>query len=254
MASATVALSCSAMYSVFIMPPAVSSSNSSSSRTSDSGATSISSRISSEVSSSSSAQHVGGFVRRHLLHDLGRFLRLQRFQNAGLHLGIDLGQRVGRHLAVDGLENRFALGRAQFFDDVRQVGRMHLLQLLVRNVQAQPPLRIGSTMLQNSQRMEFGGIGLLQPADPARRQHALHQPPENAADADVHLEDIQQSSTVPVDPVAVSIAVRVTDLEGDVVDAHHLAAVHVDDLLVEQIAADAQHVLVGMIRREHARR
>ena len=40
------------------------------------------------------------------------------------------------------------------------------------------------------------------------------------------------------------------DLEGDVVDAHHFAAVHVDDLLIEQVAADAQHVFVVVVRGE----
>ena len=34
------------------------------------------------------------------------------------------------------------------------------------------------------------------------------------------------------------------DLQGDVGDPHHFAAVDVDDLLVQQVAHDAQHVLV----------
>ena len=42
----------------------------------------------------------------------------------------------------------------------------------------------------------------------------------------------------------------VLDLEGDIGDPHHLAALAVDDLLVEQIADHAQHVLVGMIGGE----
>ena len=40
------------------------------------------------------------------------------------------------------------------------------------------------------------------------------------------------------------------DLEGDIGDAHHFAALPVDDLLIEQIADQAQHVLVGMVGRE----
>ena len=51
-------------------------------------------------------------------------------------------------------------------------------------------------------------------------------------------------------PITVPVAGCVADLESDVVDADHFAAVHVDDLLVEQVPADSQHVLVGMIRRE----
>ena len=97
----------------------------------------------------------------------------------------------------------------------------------------------GSTTLANSQRIEFGGIALLQPADPARRQHALKQPPEDAADADVHFQHVQRVAR----PV-------VMDAQGDVVDAHHFAAVDVDDLLVEQVARDAQHVLVVVVGDE----
>jgi len=41
-----------------------------------------------------------------------------------------------------------------------------------------------------------------------------------------------------------------TDVEGHVGDPDHLASLRIDDLLVEQIAHHAQHVLVGMIRRE----
>ena len=40
-------------------------------------------------------------------------------------------------------------------------------------------------------------------------------------------------------------------LERDVGDAHHFAALRVDDLLVEQVAHQAQHVLVGVVGREH---
>ena len=36
--------------------------------------------------------------------------------------------------------------------------------------------------------------------------------------------------------------------KADIGDAHHFAAVDVDNLLIEQIALDAQHVLVGVIR------
>ena len=40
------------------------------------------------------------------------------------------------------------------------------------------------------------------------------------------------------------------DFEGEIGDAHHFAAVDVDDLLIEQIARDAQHVFVVVIGNE----
>ena len=44
------------------------------------------------------------------------------------------------------------------------------------------------------------------------------------------------------------------DLHGDVGDAHHFAAGDIDDLLVQQVARDAQHVLVVVVRGRAARR
>ncbi len=54
------------------------------------------------------------------------------------------------------------------------------------------------------------------------------------------------TSSTP-DDVAGSV---VLDFEGDIGDAHHFAAVDVDDLLVEQVARDAQHVFVVVIGDE----
>ena len=95
------------------------------------------------VSSSSSPKRVGRFVGRHLVHDIRRHLGLQRFQNAGLHLRIDLGQCLRRHFAVDRADNRLAIAGREFFHNVREIGRMQSLQLVVRNIQPQPPWRIG---------------------------------------------------------------------------------------------------------------
>ena len=65
------------------------------------------------------------------------------------------------------------------------------------------------------------------------------QPPQYAAQPDVDVED--------VDRVAIGF---VLDLERDIGHPHHFAALPVDDLLIEQIADQPQHVLVGMIGRE----
>ena len=97
----------------------------------------------------------------------------------------------------------------------------------------------GSRMLQNSQRMEFGAIRPCRRRTQARRQHALQQPAENATDADVDLQHPERIG-----------AVLNHAFERDVVDANYFSPLGVDDLLVEKIAHHAQHVLVGMIRRE----
>ena len=72
-----------------------------------------------------------------------------------------------------------------------------------------------------------------------RRQRALKEPPEDAAHPDIHFDHQQRVARR-----------RRCGLHGDVVDADHLAAVDVDDLLVEEVAVDAQHVLVVVIGNE----
>ena len=128
----------------------------------------------------------------------------------------------------------------ELFHDIRQVGRVHLLQLLVGNVQPQAPQRVGLHHVAEVPENRIGRNGPLQPANPARRNKALAEPAENAAEADVHLQNRER--------VADAVVV---DSHGDVGHAHHLPASHVDDLLVQQVAPDAQHVLVVVIRREH---
>ena len=135
---------------------------------------------------------------------------------------------------------------------------MDFFQLFVRNVQAQAPLRVG---LDDIAEFPANGIGrndTLDLPNEAGRQHALHQTPENAADADIHFQNVQAVAAVPIGalaipmPITVPVAVAgcIADFECDVVDADHFAAVHVDNLLVEQVPANAQHVFVGMVRRE----
>ena len=79
----------------------------------------------------------------------------------------------------------------------------------------------------------------LKPADQPRRQYPLHQPAEHAADADIHFEDTEHV-----------VAVFAPDLEGHICDADHLAALCVDNLLVEKIPRHAQHVLVVVVGSE----
>jgi hypothetical protein len=129
----------------------------------------------------------------------------------------------------------------------------------------------GSMMLQNSQRMEFGAIlerlhvdleaqpplgirlddvaelpadGIRrdprhQAADGARRHNALAQAPEDAAHADVDLEHVK-----------LVVGVHALQIEGDVVDPDDLAALGVDDLLVEQVAPHPQHPDVVVVGNE----
>jgi hypothetical protein len=139
---------------------------------------------------------------------------------------------VGRDFAVDILENRLAILGTQLFDDVRQIGRVHVLQQPVRNVEPQATLRIGLQNIAELPADRPRRDARLNPPDPARRQ-ALQHSPENAADPDIDFEHPQLFHSVVL-----------TELQREIVDAHYLAALRVDDLLIQKIAGQAQHVLV----------
>src|SRR5579862_5689399 len=100
---------------------------------------------------------------------------------------------------------------------------MHALQKLVADVQPQSALRVG---FENAAMLPPDGVGrneALQTAHQAARDHTLHQSAEDAAQPDVHLNDVQR------------VFVRFTlNLECDISDTHHFPPLAVDDLLVEE--------------------
>ena len=49
-------------------------------------------------------------------------------------------------------------------------------------------------------------------------------------------------------------AVAVLNIESNVVDADYFAAIDVDDLLIEQVAPNAEHVLIRMVGGTASRR
>src|SRR5262249_16138270 len=109
----------------------------------------------------------------------------------------------------------------------------------VRDVQPQPPLGIG---FDNIAQLPADGMRrdrALQPPDPKPRNDVLKQTPKDAADAYIDLEHAK--SVMLVLPA---------DVESDVIHTHKFASVDVDNLLIEKIPGDAQHVLVIMVRRE----
>ncbi len=77
-------------------------------------------------------------------------------------------------------------------------------------------------MLQNSQRIEFGGMGCWSFRTTRGRQQALTQAAEDAAQSDVDFEHLQHV-----------MAVLLRDAESDVGDPDYLAAGDVDDLLIQ---------------------
>jgi hypothetical protein len=108
-------------------------------------------------------------------------------------------------------------------------------------IQPEPPLRV---LLHNVAMLPADGIrgnGTLEPADHHGGNHALHQAAEHASHSDVHFHHAKNLAFV-----------LFLDLEGDVGHAYHLAAAGVDDLLIQQVASDAEHIFVGMVRRRRS--
>ena len=99
----------------------------------------------------------------------------------------------------------------------------------VGDLQLHAARRIGFEQIDELPRDDARRDLLEQRAQRERRHDALRQPPDRAARADVDRDDVQEQ-----------VAVDRRRVELDVVDADDLAAVHVDDLLIEQVALQQQ--------------
>jgi len=146
--------------------------------------------ISSEVSFLEFGKDVGGLVRRHLLDDIAGLLRLEASRMLACILGIDFRERVGGRFAVDGFEDGLAFGGAQFFDDIRQVGRGASAPASRRRCFSRSRRSGSVSHVAEVPQDELGGMGALQPAESSGGENqTLAEPAENAAEADVHFQN-----------------------------------------------------------------
>ena len=145
---------------------------------------------------------------------------------------IDLLERLGRDLLVDRLEHRLALGRRQVLDDVGDVGRVQLRQPFVGDLQLDPPRRVGLEQVDELPGDDPRRDLLEQRPQRERRDDALAETADRAPGADVDGDDVESD-----------VAVDRRRVELDVVDAHDLAAVDVDDLLIEEVALEQQQAV-----------
>jgi hypothetical protein len=125
-----------------------------------------------------------------------------------------------------------SFGRRQVLDDVGDVRRMELGEALVGDLQLDAPCRVGLEQIDELPRDHARRDLLEQCPQRERRDQPFRQPADRTTRPDVHRDDVQQQ-----------VAVDRRRLELDVVDADHLAAVDVDDLLVEEVALQQQHAV-----------
>ena len=141
---------------------------------------------------------------------------------------------VGGHVVFQRLEHRGALLRAQLVGDVGDVGRVQQAEVAARHAEA-----------------HGRGVALRQvdraPVDEVRLA-LLGQPVADLGQADAPHDGV----AADVDRHDVQIGSRARQL--DVVDADHLAAVAVDELLVEEGAAEQQLSVGQRPVRERRRR
>ena len=207
--------------SVVIIPPAVSSGNAS--RPPSSSASSAS--ISAEQLLAGAVRQVGdevrGVVGRHLLEDVGGAFGGEALEHLDLGLGLHLLDRVGDRLVVEGGQDAGPVAWRELVDDRGKVGRVELGQARVRD--AQPD--------RGDARLDRVDVLPVDVALRRRQPQVARQDPVGALDP----EPAQQPGRPDVDRHQVELPVDV--VEPQVVDAHDLAPVDIDDLLVEQVGA-----------------
>ena len=173
-------------------------------------------------------EQVGHLIRRHRLQDVGGPFDVEALQDRGLHVRlIDLLEGVGGLLVAQGGKDRAPVIRAELVDDVGDVGRVQLGELRVSD----PQLDRAHVTAHRVNR--FPGDQPLRPiqvdggGDPAAEAFERDAPGQPAA-ADVNPHQQQR----PLD---------LRELE--VVDADHSPAIHVDDLLIEDLTRKPELVL-----------
>ena len=87
-------------------------------------------------------QQVSGCARVHLLDNVGDLFFVELFEQRLLQLWFDFLQRLGGHFFIERSEDRLSLGRSQVFEDLGQVGGVHLGQPFVLDAQLHPTRRV----------------------------------------------------------------------------------------------------------------
>ena len=189
------------------------------------------------------AQQRLGLLVRQVAHDVGRVVRVhvaqkaggasvvEVFDEVGLVLVVHLGDGLGGLRVVQMLEHVGALLGVQLLQDVGHVGGVQLVQALVRDGQ----LHLGQVAIEQvhvvpgddllvdllAEHLRHGHHGALQPGG---------QSAQDAAHAHLGTEEAQ--------------LVVAGEGELEVVHAHDLHALRVDDLAVQQVAGEQD--LVGL--------
>ena len=207
--------------SVVIIPPAVSSGQASRPPSSSASSASISAEQLLARAVGQVGDEVGGVVGRHLLEDVGGALGGEALEHLDLGLGLHLLDGVGDGLVVERGQDAGPVARRELVDDRRQVGRVELGQAGVRD--AQPD--------RGDARLDRVDVLPVDVSLRRRQPQVAGQDPVRALDP----EPAQQPGRPDIDRHQVEPAVDV--VEAQVVDAHDLAPVDVDDLLVEQVGA-----------------
>ena len=135
-------------------------------------------------------------------------------------------ERVGGRFVVERLHDASRVARREVADDIGQLRRMQAREALARH--RQPHVRgidVGNRrdVVPSDQRTRNA-------VQQVWRKPARAEPPQEAREADVGRDDTQRPAGIG-------------DLK--VVDAHDLAPVDVDDLLIEQIANQIQRFALG---------
>src|SRR5208337_3774762 len=144
-----------------------------------------------------------------------------------------------RRLFIQRSDDSLPLRRRQLLHHLRQVGRMQVFQLFVRDPQFHPPQRVRLDQVHKLPPDRPLWQLFLQPPHHARRSHALQQPPHRPRQTHIYLCDPQ-----------LHVSVRAHLRQVHVVHAHHFAPLGINDLLVQQILPHRQPPLIRLIRRQ----
>ena len=179
-------------------------------------------------------EQIGGGARIHLFHDVGNAAGVEGFEQGFLETRIYFFERVRGYFFIERDKDRFALGRRQIFENVRQIGRVHVREAFMFDLQLDPARWIDFDQIDKFPWDDAGAEVHGEVCQGLPGHGAFEQAAYGASHADGYLGYPQPFAAVLGIPLQVNV-----------VHAYDFPAVHVDDLPVEDVLLQEEQIFVA---------
>lgn len=176
-------------------------------------------------------EQVGGRAGIHLFDDVGNLFLVQLLEQRLEQPGGNLLKGVGGDLFIERGKDGLPLGRGQVFENLGELRGVHLGQPFVFDAQLDAAGGVNLDDIDKLPGDAAGGEVAGERVELRTGQQTLEDAAEGSTEAHLDLGYTKQMSRSVTEPFEVNI-----------IDAHHLAAVNIDNLAVDQVLLEKEVV------------